>query len=210
MKSYTFIVGLGLGIVVSGCSGDDTSPTAQTSGSTSTSGATSTGSTGSGGSGSGGSGGGAGVGGSGGNGGQGGGGGGGTAGFLEILGEGVWLIGWSGGLDHFSWVRYTFTNGTLGTIAVIVSECASCTPYYACDGQGSFSVDAATSEVVMQLPAACDAESILTFGSFSDPGGFPAGATLMAQITEQGQSLVAYQFPSGFCDAGFTMCGPPF
>jgi len=121
------------------------------------------------------------------------------------------LIGWSGGLDHFSWVRFTFDSGTSGSIDVLTPEQPSFTPYFACEGTNSFSVDEATSEVSLQLPPPCAAAPTLVFESFSQSGG-PPSAILVAAIEHQGvdQPLSGFKYTAGQCDAAFTMCGDPY
>lgn len=138
--------------------------------------------------------------------------GGGSSMFTDTLDKGVWLIGWAGGLDHFSWVRYTFLTPTQGSIDVLDSICVSCTPYFPCQGKGLFSADPAANEVLMQLPMACNNKTVtLTFSNFTPPGAFPPSATLSASITEQPATpLQGYQYPEAHCDAGFTTCKSPW
>jgi hypothetical protein len=169
--------------------------------------------------GGGGSGGSAGVGGAGAAGGDGGAGGdagsggaGGGGGALKAnLEDGVWLIGWAGGLDHFSWVRFVFTTGTQGSIELLTPDQPTFTPYFPCEGMGLFSIDEATSEALMQLPAACAQTTTLGFESFSPAGG-PPSAILTAAIQDQsvGQAISGYKYASSHCNAAFTTCGDPY
>jgi hypothetical protein len=138
--------------------------------------------------------------------------GGGGATFPDVLDDGVWLIGWSGGLDHYSWVRFQFLAMNQGTIDVLDAVGPTLTPFYSCEGMGLFSADPATGVATLQLPAGCGANSLLKFASFSPPSGFPPGATLESSIVEQGsmQPLMGYLYPSSQCDAAFTSCTSPF
>jgi hypothetical protein len=144
-------------------------------------------------------------------GGNGGAGGGGNA-FTATLGEGVWLLGWSGGLDHFSWVRFVFSTELQGSIDVLDSVCPSCTGFFQCEGKGMFSADPQNSSVLLQLPMACgDATTTLTFGPFTSMPGYPPSATLGASVTdENGQGYGAFQFPASFCAVDFSTCSDPF
>ena len=136
---------------------------------------------------------------------------GGPPGFPEVLGDGFWLIGWSGGLDHYSWVRFTFQTSTTGTFTLLDAAGVSLTPFYPCEGSGPFTVSLGTGVVVLELPAACDTpEAYLDFVSFADPGGFPPHAIKAAEILTLGQTISGYQHDAAFCDAAFTMCGAPF
>lgn len=149
-------------------------------------------------------------------GGAGGGGGGGAGGALNVplsvLGEGVWIFGWSGGLDHYSWVRFQFANQLQGSIDVMDTECVSCTPYYPCEGKGSFSTAPESQSLVLDLPAACNTPTTgITFGPFESMPLFPPSATLHSALTDtNGQTYDAFQLPASFCAADFSTCSDPF
>ena len=124
---------------------------------------------------------------------------------------GVWLIGWAGGLDHFSWVRFDFTNATQGSIELLTPDQLSFTPYFPCEGMGLFSIDEAASEALLQLPATCAQTTTIGFESFSPAGG-PPSAILTAAIQDQStaQAISGYKYASSQCDAAFTMCSDPY
>lgn len=136
---------------------------------------------------------------------------GGPPGFPNVLDDGVWLIGWSGGLDHYSWVKFVFQTATTGTFTLLDPMGVTLTSYYMCEGSGAFSTDLGTGVVTLELPAACGmAKSILDFESFFSPGGFPPHATMGANIKTMGQYIQGFQHDAGFCDQNFTACGDPF
>jgi hypothetical protein len=137
---------------------------------------------------------------------------GGSGGFPSILGEGVWLIGWSGGLDHYSWLRFDFVDEVSGNYQVIDATCPSCTGLYMCQGTNTFNADPATGELHISLPLPCAAAHTLDFQSFSAPSGFFPNAVLEAQILDVGTAsmLIGAQFPAAQCDSAFTTCANPF
>jgi hypothetical protein len=142
------------------------------------------------------------------------GGGGGTGGFPAILGDGVWLVGWSGGLDHFSWLRFTFQTPTSGVVDYLDAECPSCTGYFQCEGSGTFSADQLTpaDDVTLVTPVACPGMHTLDFQSFGSPSGLFPSALLEAQVQEVGSMnpLMGAQFDALHCNPGFTTCMSPF
>jgi hypothetical protein len=138
--------------------------------------------------------------------------GGGAGDFPQTLGIGLWLVGWSGGLDHFSWMRFSFFDQLSGSFDMIDAECGSCTPLYPCEGSGSFTADPVTRQLTLSLPVDCSDTSMLEFGAFAAPSGFYPAAILEAPVTEVGTAnqLVAAQFGEVHCDPTFTMCPSPF
>jgi len=144
--------------------------------------------------------------------GSGSGGAGGSGGFPGLLDDGPWIFGLSGGLDHYSWVRFDFVDPTKGSIAVLDAQGPSFTPYFQCEGTGLFTTDPALGTAMLQLPGGCNMTVTFHFDSFGAPMGFPANALVAAKITVQGQGtmLDGYQYAPGWCDAAFTSCMPPF
>jgi hypothetical protein len=139
--------------------------------------------------------------------------------FPEVLYRGVWFAGWAGGLDHFSWVKFSPSSPTAtnGTWAVLDSKCLSCTPYFQCQGRdGLFSATPATREIVMQYPLACSdsgapSAETWTVQSTHPAGSFPPGSDLTLSIQVSGRGPInAHRYPASQCDAGFTSCTSPF
>jgi hypothetical protein len=137
---------------------------------------------------------------------------GGSGGFPSILGDGVWLVGWSGGLDHFSWLRFSFLDQVSGSYDLIDAECGACVGFYMCEGSGNFTVDAATQQLSITLPPPCSEVSVLEFQSFMAPSGFFPNALLEAQLLHVTtmSPLMAAQFAATHCDPSFTSCADPF
>ena len=135
--------------------------------------------------------------------------------FAGLLDEGIWLIGWGGGLDHFSWVRFNFQTPTQGTFDLLDLVGPAYTRYFFCEGLGMFTADPPASKVMLQMPMGCDMGGMpqtetLTFESFYT-SGFPPQANLGASVVTQNmQYLNGFRYPSSICNAGFTMCADPF
>jgi len=140
----------------------------------------------------------------------------------EDLGRGVWVIGWSGGLDHYSWLRFNFEAPEFGTFEVIDAECPSCDTYYGCEGSGYFWV--AGNTAWLQFPEECTAQtgrshSFLEFGPLLPPSGFFPSAIQEASVTEtmwdedgnpNSSDLNTARFRASHCDPAFASCGSPF
>lgn len=124
--------------------------------------------------------------------------------------DGIWLVGWSGGLNHYSWVRFD-ADGTAHVLDG--SAIGTNAPYWPCSGTGSWLFAQKPETVFLTLPAGCatPGES-LTFSSFKAPeGGFPKGAVLGATLEASATpSLEAWKFAGGQCNAAFTVCEDPF
>src|SRR5262249_16841920 len=120
--------------------------------------------------------------------------------------RGIWLIGWSGGLNHFSWARFS-ANDRLDLLAPPSDPLW--TPYWMCSGQGTWTLAASTSTITVQLPSGCGGTSEFTF-SFAPPSGFQ-GETLSAAVSVTGRAdqLEGHKFVDAQCDAAFTACTLP-
>lgn len=135
--------------------------------------------------------------------------------FPALLYQGVWLCGWSGGLNHYSWLRMVPINqqGTQATATFIDAECAGCIGYFPCQGTGALSVSSETLD--LSYPSACATSTAGEQWSIADacPSGLgaPTGADLTLRVTiVGGQSIECYRYPSQQCDAGFTSCQSPW
>jgi len=127
----------------------------------------------------------------------------------QLLDDGVWLVGWAGGLNHFSWLRFQYLGTTNGTVDLLALTCAGCTSFYPCDGQGQFTLDPATAEMVIDLPVACAGQATLVFGAFYDVE-WPMGTLTGVEVTDGMYPIEGYLFPPGQCDPAFTSCTDPF
>jgi hypothetical protein len=128
------------------------------------------------------------------------------------------LAGWSGGLDHYSWMKFTQSapGQPNGQWAALDLACASCTGYFPCEGNdGLFiSSSAPAPTLTLQYPQACSGATseTWTIQGFVSPVSFPPGALLQmnVQVGSGGQMIQAFQYPSSQCNAGFTSCTSPF
>lgn len=129
--------------------------------------------------------------------------------------DGIWLLGWSGGLNHFSWVRFT-VDGMAGGAAQYNAgaDLAYNAPLWSCNGAGTWMLTAKPDTVGFNFPPSCtDGFQAYTFLSFQAPSSsFPKGAILEATVeapTMPGQTFNAYKFPDSQCDAAMTKCTDP-
>ena len=125
--------------------------------------------------------------------------------------EGIWLIGWSGGMNHYSWVRF---NADSSADVLAGDDLAINAPYWPCTGAGSWVFGAKPNTVFLMLPAACGTGEPLTFDSLGPGRPFPLGSVLSANINTPPGSppppLEGYKFPPSQCDASMTVCQDPF
>lgn len=141
----------------------------------------------------------------------------------DLLFQGVWFVGWAGGLDHFSWVKFTESapGQANGTWAALDSKCGSCTPYFQCEGKDGLFIASKSDPktVTMQYPLACAGGSGApgseewTVTAISTPSGFPPGAQLELSLqvgASPSQTISAYQYPASQCNGAFTQCTAPF
>jgi len=125
--------------------------------------------------------------------------------------EGIWLVGWSGGANHYSWVRF---NADYSADVLDAADLPANLPLWPCSGKGNWLFSAKLYNVHLTLPAGCSGmlATDLTFESFQSPSGYAKGAILQAQVTTQpnGFALEAYKFGPSQCDAAMTSCKSPF
>ena len=135
--------------------------------------------------------------------------------------EGVWLLGWSGGANHFSWIRFSqmATPSMTKKDAWILEgkDISANLPLFGCGGKTSYWMGAAGRTVYLDLPdASCMAGKTaigLVFSQFiSPPRGGPKGAILSATVKDQAilTQLEGHKFPGSWCDAAMTTCKAPF
>jgi hypothetical protein len=122
--------------------------------------------------------------------------------------EGIWLIGWSGGANHFSWVRIEAdAKITVNDGAALVANL----PYYECNGPGGWMITAKPETIMLELPADCSWSS-LTFSKWTGTPAYPPGC-LQEVIVEDNTTasiIGAWRFPPDQCDAAMTSCTDPF
>jgi hypothetical protein len=134
-----------------------------------------------------------------------------TAEFIELL-SGTWLIGWSGNLDHYSWIR--FGSGSAMEILGDPGGPTSVTPLWSCSGSGAWNLLAVASRVRLTLPSGCgtSANETLDFVSTQEPSTPFTGALLRANVQRisSGDTLQAYKYSDTQCDGGMTACISPW
>jgi hypothetical protein len=121
--------------------------------------------------------------------------------------EGIWLIGWSGGAHHFSWVRIESDYAlTLADGAALSSNL----PYYQCNGAGTWMLTAKPETVGLQLPGDCGFSS-LTFTQWTGTPEWPEGCLQQATVEDNllGTQLMACRFPPSQCNADMSACDDP-
>lgn len=130
---------------------------------------------------------------------------------------GIWLIGWSGGMNHYSWVRFTPTSASSGDAEINDGAALAINgPFWPCNGKGSYDLVAQPRSIQLHFPSSlCNGmkSSVLTFSSFTAASGYPPGALDSASVTissSAGSPVEAYRFPSTQCDASMTTCTDPF
>lgn len=141
--------------------------------------------------------------------------------FPAVL-EGVWLIGWSGGMNHFSWLRFSkMATRTMSKKDAWLLEGKAITsnlPLWACSGKASYWMGAAGNTIYLDFPSkSCLPNGSLTqgyvFSDFNSSGaGAPKGAILSATVKIQAtlQPLSGYKYPASWCDAAMTSCKAPW
>jgi hypothetical protein len=128
--------------------------------------------------------------------------------------EGIWLLGWSGGLEHFSWVRFHWIDQGSATIDVLppMGNMAWAPYWQSCQGRGAAAITQKPDTVQFQLPNGCmPAMDVMTFANLRAPMGFPPGAILAADLQDLANQLAmqGWQFPDAQCDPNFTSCKLP-
>lgn len=133
----------------------------------------------------------------------------------ELLTSGDWLIGWSGGLDHYSWFQFTQgdTDPNQGTVRTLPVTCIACESF-SCTGEaGTYEIEA--DEVHVAFPNSCSLS--FRFTNLSSPaerllsGGAEAAASAQVFVgVELGPAYGALLYEPGVaCDAAFTTCSFP-
>jgi len=134
--------------------------------------------------------------------------------FPAVL-DGVWLIGWSGGMHHFSWVRFSVPVSSNGKAHIIDGKKLwANAPYWNCSGATSWNTTAKPYTIQLHLPSGtCSGmkSTVLSFFNFKTPGGWPKGAILEADVNQSSPSgnIKAYKFPASQCDKAMTTCKDP-
>lgn len=134
---------------------------------------------------------------------------------------GLWILGWSGGLDHYSWVRFSPYDATQGgRIDLLDSpDSGAWDPFFACEGMGRWYLTARPQTVELWLPTLCGQDAKFTFTVESvgpaSPVGIFAKASQQASLqttsstSTGGNPITAFKYPDSQCDAAMTTCKAP-
>lgn len=133
--------------------------------------------------------------------------------FANML-DGVWLIGWSGGMNHYSWVRLSGAPQWGGDAEFLAGEDLFANlPFWNCSGKGSWMITAKPYTIGLQFPSHCS----LGFTSFTfvtvQPASYPTGAVLYAtleDLAEPGLPVEGFKFHSNWCDPAMSSCPDPW
>jgi len=130
--------------------------------------------------------------------------------------NGIWLVGWGGGMNHYSWVRITSDQpGSWGGKADFLAgdDLVANAPYWPCSGQGTWNIPAKPYSIIFMFPSSCPSglEFEYTFDPFTTPSGYPKGAILAATVTplSGGSPIEGYKFPDSQCAADMSSCVDP-
>jgi len=133
--------------------------------------------------------------------------------------DGIWLVGWIGGLNRFSWVKFQATSAMGGNAWILDGKGLSggTVPYWKCSGKSSYNITAKPNTIQLQFHSPlCNGykSTSYTFGGITKfSGSYPKGATHKATVTAYGGSTPAqisgYKFPASQCDAKMTKCTDP-
>jgi len=142
--------------------------------------------------------------------------------FPAVL-EGVWLVGWSDKMHHYSWVRFarmaTPLPPSVRVDAWILAgdDIVANVPLWRCSGKAAYWMGAAGNTIYLDFPSSsCLSSGSMTggyvFTDISAPSSGPGGAILSATVTTQAtlEKMKGFKFPSGWCDAAMTSCTSPF
>jgi hypothetical protein len=133
--------------------------------------------------------------------------------YNNLLG-GIWLVGWSGGLRHYSWVRLSSTPGGAADY-LAGDDLPSNTPYWPCSGRGTWDPTAAPYAIMLRLPSSCPTgtSGYFVFQGLPDPPTLLPGASF-GMISPTGARtdppIEWWKFPDSQCDEAMSTCKSPF
>jgi hypothetical protein len=140
-----------------------------------------------------------------------------SMGFLSDL-EGIWLVGWIGGLNRFSWVKFQASSVSGGDAWILDGKGLSggTVPYLNCTGKTTFNLASKPNTVQLHMPGSnCNGykSTSYTFTNIKAmTASYPKGATHQATVTASNGSpttVSGYKFPASQCDSLMTKCTDP-
>jgi len=132
--------------------------------------------------------------------------------------EGIWLVGWGGGMNHYSWVRLTVTSSFGGTAIILDGATLTANlPFWSCSGATTWNLASKPDTIQLHFPSpTCTTQGLksasYTFSNIAPAGSYPKGATHTAQVTtsQPPAALEGYRFVATQCNAAMTSCTDPF
>lgn len=130
--------------------------------------------------------------------------------------RGTWLVGWLGGLNHFTWIKFDGDGDAGKALFNPGKNLTANAPIWDCGGQGSWMMTAKPNTVALTFPKACNLPlAVITFENMSAVTTWPKAALLTASITllnSQGttEKLAGLKFADDACDASLTSCKDVF
>jgi hypothetical protein len=132
--------------------------------------------------------------------------------YSKLLG-GIWLVGWSGGLGHYSWVRLSSTPGGPADF-LAGDDLPSNTPYWPCSGQGTWDPTAAPYALMLRLPSSCPSgtSGYFVFQGLPEPPTLLPGASfgMISPSIGTAPPTEWWRFPDNQCDEAMSACRSPF
>lgn len=138
--------------------------------------------------------------------------------------EGIWLFGWSGGLNHYSWIRFSALSTTAtdpsspgdGTVDILAGQDAvpSNSPFWPCSGRGRWFITQMPVTISIEPPPGCASASseMYTIASVQDAPSSPPGCLQRVSLTRSSllMPVEALRYPDSQCDAAMTICQPAY
>lgn len=129
-----------------------------------------------------------------------------------LLARGDWLIGWSGGAEHFNWFHFSpgAAKLTEGTVQVQAANCSACSDWICHDDAGTYTVDS-DNQVTLEFPS-CDPVTIAfrLLGQSTFVRALPVRIQGIVEDVTSGTGLAASMYDRGFaCELDFTSCVYP-
>jgi len=128
-----------------------------------------------------------------------------------VLLEDWWLCGWSGGLDHYSWM-YFGSGEPDGTLSILDATCTACASYFGCAGtDGEFVPTASSNSLAITMPSSCgeSTQTIWQLTELCPPDGYPVGSSAYVTFTYGTSSLRCDRYPLDQCDTSLSACPMP-
>jgi hypothetical protein len=127
---------------------------------------------------------------------------------------GTWLVGWSGGSRHYSWVRL---SGSPSWKAEFLSgdDLPSNSPFWPCNGQGTWFPPESPWAIMLRLPSSCSSslQTLFMFKGLPDSLPLRSGATFgmisPSAISTQ-PTTEWWKYPDDQCNGTMSSCTSPF